>query len=129
MNTPPDNCPHCGSGLKETTETQIFYACNSICDRRGLYWVRKATCYERELAALRADNERLQLIADQHKKLCLAELGGPDVWPCGCHSRIIDSYGCRENLTAKDGPEHAECEEHARLRAKLAAFCVGKEEA
>lgn len=74
-----------------------------------------ARTLERELAALRP-------MAEQHRKLCLAELGGEDVWPCGCHIAIVDSYGVTKPLTAADGKEHAECEHHAALRAQVASL-------
>ena len=84
--------------------------------------VKTLSCSHLAEAALglRAENERLQGIKEQHNRLCLADLGGDGVWPCGCHVEIIDSYGFRKLLTAKDGEIHSECDDHAALRAELA---------
>ena len=42
--------------------------------------------------------ERLKTVEARHKKLCLADLGGDGVWPCGCHHLITDSYGSFESI-------------------------------
>lgn len=57
--------------------------------------------------------------AEQHRTLCLAELGGAGVWPCGCHALVVDSYGTRKLLTAADGEIHQECEAHEALQRRV----------
>ena len=72
-----------------------------------------------ERDAARAEVARLKDGEERHKRLCLADLGGDGVWPCGCHHLIVDSYGSRKLLTAADGETHAECDDHAALRAEV----------
>jgi len=75
------------------------------------------------LAARAQDRERiaeLTKVADQHAKLCLAELGGDGVWPCGCHIEIVDSYGRQRLLSEADGEIHQSCDHHAEKDAEIA---------
>ena len=54
---PPSLCPYCQSEQCENTGTLVAYRCGfDIVAPSGTKWVeceRKATCYEREIAALR----------------------------------------------------------------------------
>lgn len=85
-----------------------------------------------EKSEMAATVERLEAIKEQHNRLCLADLGGDGVWPCGCHEEIMDSYGARKALTETDGEVHQECDNHRGIRAqreKLLAQSAGLREA
>lgn len=73
-----------------------------------------------DLASLRLHLAQVEMELEQHRRLCLAELGGDGVWPCGCHELVVDSDGTRKLLTAADGELHQECEAHEAMRARLA---------
>jgi hypothetical protein len=72
-----------------------------------------------QVAALQQEIATLRPHAEQHKTLCLAELGGDAVWPCGCHIQIVDSHG---TTTLLSGEGHEPCDHHQALLDQLATL-------
>jgi len=89
MSDIPTACPDCGAGVNADDKGVLsVFSHRAEC---GRFWeshrgwrFRPITCYERQIARLRAENERLRLIEDA------IDNSGLDISPCrGCGEPVV----------------------------------------
>jgi len=78
---------------------------------------------QHHVAEARQAREAVEAMAEQHRRLCLAEdATEAAVWPCGCRAQITDSHGSRKLIGES-------CDLHDELLERLAALTAENEEA